>query len=33
VRMGPYATKNQASQARDAAAARGYGDARVVRQD
>jgi rare lipoprotein A len=33
VRLGPYATKNQASQARDAAAARGYGDARVVRQD
>jgi rare lipoprotein A len=33
VRMGPYSTKNQASQARDAAAARGYGDARVVRQD
>lgn len=33
VRMGPYPTKNQASQARDAAAARGYGDARVVRQD
>lgn len=33
VRMGPYATKNQASEARDAAAARGYGDARVVRQD
>jgi len=33
VRMGPYATKNQASQARDAAAARGYGDARVVRED
>jgi len=33
VRTGPYATKNQASQARDAAAARGYGDARVVRQD
>jgi len=33
VRMGPYVTKNQASQARDAAAARGYGDARVVRQD
>jgi rare lipoprotein A len=33
VRMGPYSSKNQASQARDAAAARGYGDARVVRQD
>ena len=33
VRMGPYSTKNQASQARDAAAARGYGDARVVRED
>lgn len=33
VRMGPYASKNQASQARDAAAARGYGDARVVRED
>lgn len=33
VRMGPYSTKNQASQARDAAAARGYDDARVVRQD
>jgi len=33
VRMGPYSSKNQASQARDAAAARGYGDARVVRED
>jgi rare lipoprotein A len=33
VRTGPYPSKNQASQARDAAAARGYGDARVVRQD
>jgi len=33
VRLGPYSSKNQASQARDAAAARGYGDARVVRQD
>ena len=33
VRTGPYSSKNQASQARDAAAARGYGDARVVRED
>ena len=33
VRLGPYSSKNQASQARDAAAARGYGDARVVRED
>jgi rare lipoprotein A len=33
VRMGPYPSKNRASQARDAAAARGYGDARVVRED
>lgn len=33
VRLGPYATQNQASRARDGAAARGYGDARVVRED
>jgi rare lipoprotein A len=33
VRTGPYSSKNQASQARDAAAARGYGDARVVHED
>ncbi len=33
VRLGPYASQNQAVQARDAAAARGYGDARVVRED
>jgi rare lipoprotein A len=33
VRMGPYATANRAAQARDAVAARGYGDARVVRED
>jgi len=33
VRLGPYATQNQARQARDGAAARGYGDARVVRED
>ena len=33
VRMGPYSSRNQASQARDAAAARGYGDANVVRED
>ncbi|MES2095487.1 MAG: septal ring lytic transglycosylase RlpA family protein [Pseudomonadota bacterium] len=33
VRTGPYATAKQAAQARDAAAARGYGDARVVRED
>ena len=33
VRMGPYANAIQAAQARDAVAARGYGDARVVRQD
>lgn len=33
VRLGPYATQDQAARARDAAAARGYGDARVVRED
>lgn len=33
VRLGPYATQNQARQARDGAAARGYGDARVIRED
>jgi rare lipoprotein A len=33
VRLGPYATQNQANRARDGAAARGYGDARVVRED
>lgn len=33
VRLGPYVTQNQARQARDGAAARGYGDARVVRED
>jgi rare lipoprotein A len=33
VRIGPYASANQAAQARDAVAARGYGDARVVRED
>ncbi|MGN6819033.1 MAG: septal ring lytic transglycosylase RlpA family protein [Sphingomonas sp.] len=33
VRLGPYASQNQARQARDGAAARGYGDARVVRED
>lgn len=33
VRLGPYANADQAQRARDAAAARGYGDARVVRED
>ena len=33
VRTGPYADAKKAAQARDAAAARGYGDARVVRED
>ncbi len=33
VRLGPYTTPDQAARARDAAAARGYGDARVVRED
>src|SRR3569623_216943 len=33
VRTGPFADAKKAAQARDAAAARGYGDARVVRQD
>ncbi|MBN8814761.1 MAG: septal ring lytic transglycosylase RlpA family protein [Sphingomonas sp.] len=33
VRTGPYADAKSASRARDAAAARGYGDARVVRDD
>jgi rare lipoprotein A len=33
VRMGPYADAKSALRARDAAAARGYGDARIVRQD
>ncbi|MEO5494336.1 MAG: septal ring lytic transglycosylase RlpA family protein [Sphingomonas sp.] len=33
VRTGPFADAKSALRARDAAAARGYGDARVVRQD
>lgn len=33
VRTGPFADAKSAAQARDAAAARGYGDARVVRED
>lgn len=33
VRTGPFATPAAAQAARDAAAARGYGDARIVRQD
>lgn len=33
VRLGPYPTAAQAKQARDGAARRGYGDARVVRDD
>ncbi|HEX4693765.1 septal ring lytic transglycosylase RlpA family protein [Sphingomonas sp.] len=33
VRTGPFADAKKAAQARDAAAARGYGDARVVRED
>ena len=33
VRLGPYGSQEKASQARDAARARGYGDARVVRED
>ena len=33
VRLGPYPSPDKAAQARDAAAARGYGDARVVRED
>ncbi|WP_375396366.1 septal ring lytic transglycosylase RlpA family protein [uncultured Sphingomonas sp.] len=33
VRLGPFATIALAAQARDAVAARGYGDARVVRED
>jgi rare lipoprotein A len=33
VRTGPFSDAKSAAQARDAAAARGYGDARVVRED
>lgn len=33
VRTGPYSDAKSAAQARDAVAARGYGDARVVRED
>jgi rare lipoprotein A len=33
VRLGPYASASQAAQARDGAARRGYGDARIVRED
>jgi rare lipoprotein A len=33
VRTGPFANAKSAAQARDAVAARGYGDARVVRED
>jgi rare lipoprotein A len=33
VRLGPYASAGQAAQARDGAARRGYGDARIVRED
>lgn len=33
VRLGPYASAGQAAQARDGAARRGYGDARVIRED
>ncbi len=33
VRLGPYSSASQAAQARDGAARRGYGDARIVRED
>jgi rare lipoprotein A len=33
VRLGPYSSAGQAAQARDGAARRGYGDARIVRED
>ena len=33
VRTGPFSDAKSAAQARDAVAARGYGDARVVRED
>ena len=33
VRLGPFASPGQAAQARDGAARRGYGDARIVRED